>query len=89
MLWMYQRVVMGDTTRSENAELPDLDTRERWVLVPLVLLMIVMGVFPFPFTSRSQPALDHAIGRYSWIAAEPPTPAPRPRHAAAAVEGLE
>jgi NADH-quinone oxidoreductase subunit M len=61
MLWMYQRVVMGDVTKPENRELPDLSLREKFVLVPLVLLMIVMGVYPVFFTNRSQPALDAAI----------------------------
>ncbi len=65
MLWMYQRVVMGEVTKPENRTLPDLSLREKFVLVPLVLLMIVMGVYPFFFTSRSQPALDEAVG-HSW-----------------------
>ena len=43
MLWMYQRVVMGDVTKPENRTLPDLSLREKFVLVPLVLLMIVMA----------------------------------------------
>jgi len=61
MLWMYQRVVMGDVTNSENLKLPDLNLREKVVLVPLVALMVVMGVYPVFFTKKSQPALDAAI----------------------------
>jgi NADH-quinone oxidoreductase subunit M len=61
MLWMYQRVVMGDVTKPENKKLVDLSLREKFVLVPLVLLMIVMGVYPVYFTDRSQPTLDAVI----------------------------
>ncbi len=61
MLWMYQRVVMGDVTNPENEKLKDINLREKVVLVPLVVLMIVMGVYPVFFTRRSQPALDAAI----------------------------
>jgi NADH-quinone oxidoreductase subunit M len=61
MLWMYQRVVMGDVTKPENRALPDLSLREKFVLVPLVVLMIVMGVYPVFFTDRSQPSLDAAV----------------------------
>ena len=61
MLWMYQRVVMGDVTNPENAKLKDINLREKVVLVPLVVLMVVMGVYPVFFTKRSQPALDAAI----------------------------
>jgi NADH-quinone oxidoreductase subunit M len=62
MLWMYQRVVMGDVTKPENKQLHDLSLREKFVLVPLVALMIVMGVYPVYFINRSQPALDQIIG---------------------------
>ncbi len=65
MLWMFQRVVMGDVTKPENKTLPDLSLREKFVLIPLVILMIVMGVYPVYFTNRSQPALDAAIG-HTW-----------------------
>jgi NADH-quinone oxidoreductase subunit M len=61
MLWMYQRVVMGDITKPENEHLPDLTRRELTVLVPLVVLMIVMGVYPSLFTDRSQPALNAVL----------------------------
>ena len=61
MLWMFQRVVMGDVTKPENKALADLDLREKLVLVPLVALMIFLGVYPKYFIDRSQPALDRAV----------------------------
>jgi NADH-quinone oxidoreductase subunit M len=48
-------------TKPENRTLADLSLREKLVLWPLVVLMIVLGVYPVFFTSRSQPALDAAI----------------------------
>jgi NADH-quinone oxidoreductase subunit M len=53
MLWMIQRVVFGEVTREENRRLTDLNLREKFVLVPLVLLIIFMGVYPNFFLSRS------------------------------------
>ena len=61
MLWVYQRVMMGDVTKPENKQLRDLSLREKFVLVPLVILMIVLGVYPVFFTNRSQPTLDAVI----------------------------
>ena len=54
MLWMLQRVVFGEVTNPENAKLTDLNSRELGLLVPLMLLMLFMGVYPRVFLDRSQ-----------------------------------
>ncbi len=46
-LWTIQRIFLGPTN-PRWAQLPDLDRRESWVLVPLVVLMVVFGVYPKP-----------------------------------------
>ena len=61
MLWMFQRVMFGPVTRSENEALPDLSMRERLVFAPLLLLIFWMGVMPQPFLDRAQPALDRTL----------------------------
>jgi len=53
MLWMLQRVVFGKLTNEKNAGLHDLNAREIGLLIPLLVLMLVMGVFPRPFLDRS------------------------------------
>ncbi len=62
MLWMYQRVVFGETTHEENRTLRDLSLRERIVMAPLLFLIFWMGVAPQPFLDRMQPALERTIG---------------------------
>jgi NADH-quinone oxidoreductase subunit M len=51
MLWMYQRVFLGEAS-SANASMPDLDRREKTILLPTVALMIIMGVFSPYFLRR-------------------------------------
>ena len=46
MLWMYQRVMLGEVTRDANKTLPDLSLREKWVLVPIIVMAVWMGVYP-------------------------------------------
>ena len=46
MLWAYQRMFTGPITNEENRELLDLKTREIVSVVPLILLMIFIGVYP-------------------------------------------
>jgi NADH-quinone oxidoreductase subunit M len=61
LLWMYQRVIFGPVTHEENRRLTDLTTRERWVLVPVLTMCFVMGVYPTPFLTRMQPAIDKLL----------------------------
>jgi NADH-quinone oxidoreductase subunit M len=61
MLWMFQRVIFGPVTHSENEKLSDLTVRERLVFAPLLILILWMGVMPQPFIDRMQPALDHTL----------------------------
>jgi NADH-quinone oxidoreductase subunit M len=57
MLWMLQRVVFGGITNPENAKLKDLNSRELGLIVPLMLLMLFMGVYPRVFLDRSQASI--------------------------------
>jgi NADH-quinone oxidoreductase subunit M len=52
MLWMYQRVMFGEVTHAENTQLRDLNARELTVLVPVVLVIVWIGVYPRPFLER-------------------------------------
>ena len=58
MLWMLQRVVFGPVTDPENAKLSDLNMRELGLMLPLVLLMLFMGVYPRVFLDRSQASVQ-------------------------------
>src|SRR4029079_13190275 len=63
MLWMLQRVVFGKVTNSENAKLKDLNAREVGLLVPLLVLMIFMGVYPRVFLDRSKASVEAVRAR--------------------------
>jgi NADH-quinone oxidoreductase subunit M len=69
MLWMLQRVVFGKVSNPENAKLSDLNTRELGLLVPLLLLMLFMGVYPQVFLDRSKASVQAVRARV----AAPPT----------------
>jgi len=65
MLWMLQRVVFGTKTSEANAKLPDLNAREIGLLVPLLVLMFFMGMYPTTFLSRSRASIEAARQRIS------------------------
>jgi NADH-quinone oxidoreductase subunit M len=52
-LWLYRRVVFGVLEKKELADILDLTTREKVVLVPLVVLTILLGVWPAPVLEMS------------------------------------
>lgn len=58
MLWMLQRVLFGKVTNPKNEELSDLNFRELGLLLPLLLLMLFMGVYPQPFLNRSRASIS-------------------------------
>jgi NADH-quinone oxidoreductase subunit M len=57
LLWMYQRVIFGELRHAENRQLSDLNTREIWTLVPILLLIVWIGVYPKPFTAVTETAV--------------------------------
>jgi NADH-quinone oxidoreductase subunit M len=56
LLWAYQRVFHGQADE-ENAQTSDLDTKERLVLIPIVILVVLLGVFPRPVLDRITPSV--------------------------------
>jgi NADH-quinone oxidoreductase subunit M len=61
MLWMYQRVMFGPLSNPANETLRDLSPREIAVFAPLLVLIVVMGVYPEPFQRRMEPAVARAL----------------------------
>lgn len=54
LLWMVQRVFFGKVTNEKNRSLADLSWREIGLMIPLLILMVYMGVFPKPFLKRTE-----------------------------------
>jgi len=58
MLWMYQRVIFGEVRNTSNLKLADLNFREKLVLAPIAVLVLVMGVYPSLFLSRTDQTIQ-------------------------------
>jgi NADH-quinone oxidoreductase subunit M len=65
MLWMYQRVIMGEVKNEENLGLKDVDLRERLALAPMIILIFVMGIYPALFLSQSDRAVAQIRARFT------------------------
>ena len=60
LLWAYQRVFHG-RAEGANAEIADASGAERWVMVPVVVLIVVLGVFPRPVLDRISPSVQQLV----------------------------
>ncbi len=61
LLWMYQRVIFGEVTHPENDRLTDLDAREWAVLVPVLVFIVWIGVYPNAFVGKTKASVDALI----------------------------
>ena len=64
MLWMFQRVMFGPVTHPENKVLSDLSLREICVMLPMIVMIFWMGIYPKPFLSRMEKSIDYLVSNY-------------------------
>ncbi|HRC25915.1 MAG TPA: NADH-quinone oxidoreductase subunit M [Alphaproteobacteria bacterium] len=57
MLMLYRKVVFGPAVHADAARMPDLEGREKLILVPLAAMVIGLGVFPSPIMDRIAPSV--------------------------------
>jgi NADH-quinone oxidoreductase subunit M len=63
MLWMFQRVMFGPVTEDANRRLPDLTPREVAVLVPILVLIVWIGIYPQPFLRTTEASVKQLLAQ--------------------------
>jgi NADH:ubiquinone oxidoreductase subunit 4 (subunit M) len=66
MLWAYQRVFHGSPS-GDNATMIDMSWRERGVMLPLIVGIVFLGVYPRPVLDRINPAVNHLIAHVQHV----------------------
>jgi NADH-quinone oxidoreductase subunit M len=61
MLFMFQKLFLGQIDKDENRKLLDLDPREIVTQVPLLILIFWIGLYPAPFFNLMAPAVDKLV----------------------------
>jgi NADH-quinone oxidoreductase subunit M len=49
MLYLYRRIAFGPQVNADAAAMPDMDSREMWLLAPIAVAVLWMGVYPETF----------------------------------------
>ena len=58
LLFMFEKVFLGPVTQTENLTLKDITPREIITLLPLILLIFWIGVYPAPFYALINPTVE-------------------------------
>ncbi|MGA7874623.1 MAG: NADH-quinone oxidoreductase subunit M [Desulfoferrobacter sp.] len=61
LLWMYKRVMYGGITKDENRNLKDMSRREYAYLLPIILFIVWIGVYPKPFLDKMDVSVQHLL----------------------------
>ena len=65
MLTMFQKLFLGPLDKEENRQLKDLNWREIVTLVPMIILIFWIGLYPRPFFSLMAPAVEKLVANLS------------------------
>ncbi len=61
LLWMYQRVMHGPITNEKVKTFKDMNRREIIYLVPIVVMMFWMGIYPQTFLRKMDTSVVHLL----------------------------
>src|SRR4029077_10663414 len=71
LLWMYQRVIFGVVTKEANRRLSDLSAREWAILIPILVVIVWIGVYPESFTGMTEASVQALIAQLQAKAGAP------------------
>jgi NADH-quinone oxidoreductase subunit M len=63
LLWMFQRVMFGTNDNPHNQHLKDLSKREYAMLIPMVIFIVWIGVYPKTFMQFSENSTKALVGK--------------------------
>lgn len=68
MLWMFQKMFLGKAENPKNEHLADLNWREIAVMVPLLILIFWIGLYPTPFLNLMAPSVNELVATLNNVA---------------------
>ena len=63
-LWLYRRVVFGQLIKEALKTIEDMTTREKWIMAPLVIMTLLLGVYPSLAIDVVSPSVENLLHNY-------------------------
>jgi len=67
MLYLYKRIIFGLQTNEKLKEILDLDLREMIIMIPLIIVVIIIGIFPNIFLEPMRLPIETIINNYEIV----------------------
>lgn len=63
MFTSYQKVMLGELNGKTNT-FTEIDNMDKWVLIPIVILIFALGIYPSFITNLSEQSVQDIINIY-------------------------
>jgi len=67
MLYLYKRIIFGLQTNEKLRDILDLDLREMIIMIPLIIVVIIIGIFPNIFLEPMRLPIETIINNYEIV----------------------
>jgi NADH-quinone oxidoreductase subunit M len=64
MLYLYKEIIFGILKNEKLKEILDLNMREKLILYPLIIMILIIGIFPNVFLEPMRLSIDLIISNY-------------------------
>ncbi len=64
MLFLYKRIIFGNITNDKLKNILDLNLREKTIMIPLIIVIIIIGIFPNIFLEPMRLPIENIINNY-------------------------
>ena len=64
MLYLYKRIIFGIITNEKLKNILDLNWREKAIMFPLIIVVILIGIFPNIFLEPMRLPIENIINNY-------------------------
>ena len=67
MLYLYKRIIFGTLSNEKLTNILDLNFREIIIMVPLIIVVIIIGIFPNIFLEPMRIPIQNIINNYQIV----------------------
>jgi len=67
MMWVYQRIFFGKLENELNKSLKDVSKREIGIMIPVIIFVVWIGIYPSTFLNKTSKSVKMVIDRIEYF----------------------